>query len=147
MVTSAVLGWRLSDAEGSVAAVRAGLFGVFTVAAFTLFVAVLVDFDRWVDDVRPYPKRVLRRRSGNGVRAFARLVAGMLGGYAAVMTWVWSWTGAALAWALGRVGTGLTSSWVRLGQGASWALVPYRTGVGRVWVWVGTGSANGLGRA
>jgi hypothetical protein len=147
MVTSAVLGWTLSDAEGSLAAVRAGLFGVFTAAAFTLFVAVLVDFDRWVDDVRPYPKRAIRRRSGGGARAIARVIARMLDGDAAVMTWIWSRAGAALAWALGGLGTGLTWSWVRLGRGTSWVLVPYRTGAGRLWSWVGAGSAWGLGRA
>lgn len=147
MVASAVLGWSLTDAEGSLAAVRAGLFGVFTLAAFTLFVAVLVDFDRWVDDVRPYPKRAIRGRAGQGGRAIARLGAGLLAGYAAVMTWVWSRVGATVAWALGGIGAGLTWSWVRLGNGMSRVLVPYRAGAGRLWSAAGAGSAWALGQA
>jgi hypothetical protein len=147
MVASAVLGWRLADAEGSLAAVRAGLFGLFTLAAFTLFVVVLVDFDRWVDDVRPYPKRAIRGRVGRGTRTVARLTASILAGYATVMTWLWSWVGAALAWAIGGIGIGLTWSWVRVGDGMSWVLVPYRTGAGRLWSWVGSGSSWALGHA
>jgi hypothetical protein len=147
MVASAVLGWRLSDAEGSLAAVRAGLFGVFTLAAFTLFVAVLVDFDRWVDDVRPYPKRAIRRRAGGAVRAVARLIAWVLALYAAVMSRLWSGAGAALTWALGRGGAGLTWSWVQFGHAMSWVLVRYRAGAGRLWRWVGAESAWALGHA
>jgi hypothetical protein len=147
MVASAVLGWRLADAEGSLAAVRAGLFGLFTLAAFTLFVVVLVDFDRWVDDVRPYPKRAIRGRVGRGTRTVARLTASILAGYATVMTWLWSWVGAVLAWAIGGIGIGLTWSWVRVGDGMSWVLVPYRAGAGRLWSWVGSGSSWALGHA
>ena len=147
MVASAIAGWRLSDAEGSLAAVRAGLFGLFVLAAFTLFVAVVVDTDRWVEDVRPYPKRAIRRQAGRAARGLARLVAWILAGYAAVMTGLWSRAGAASAWALGGTGAGLTWSWVQLGRGLSWVLVPYRAGAGRVWLWVGAGSAWALGRA
>jgi hypothetical protein len=147
MVASAVLGWRLSNAEGSLAAVRAGLFGVFTLAAFTLFVAVLVDFDRWVDDVRPYPKRAIRRRFGRAARSVARLIAWVLAVYATVMTRLWSGAGAALAWALGRGGAGVAWSWVELGHGTSWVLVRYRAGAGRLWSWVGAGSSSAIGHA
>jgi hypothetical protein len=163
MGASAVLGWQLSDAEGSLPAVRATLFGVFTLSAFVLFVVVLADFDRWVDEVRPYPKRALRRRAGRVSRAFARLIAWLLAGYGAAATSVWSRVGAGLTsvggglgrtitwasvwlgrggtWTLVALGAVLTASWAWLTRAGPWMFVRYRAFAG--WLWSTTGRGSG----
>jgi hypothetical protein len=148
MVVSAALGWILSgnDATAFVAG-RAASFAAFTLAAWVLFVAVVVDFDRWVESVRPYPKRVVRRWLARIARRVARVLAWALACYAAVMTWLWSAAGRGLAWVLARAGEGLTLLWSWLVLVGAGVLVRYRATVGWLWSAAGRGLAWVLARA
>jgi hypothetical protein len=158
-----------SDRDGFLAVAQAGLFILFAVAALTLFAAVVMDFDRWVDTVRPVPKRVARRWVGRGVRRICRVIAWVLALYGALMTWTWStiggalggmigragsallwlwvWVGRALSWVLGRSGVGLTVVWAWLVRAGELVLVRYRVGAGRVWSWTGRALAWALDRS
>jgi hypothetical protein len=172
IVASLVLARALSlsnDRDGFLAVAQAGLFVLFAVAALTLFAAVVMDFDRWVDTVRPVPKRLARRWVGRGVRRICRVVAWVLALYGAVMTWTWStiggalggvmgragsallwlwvWVGRALSWALGRASVGLTVLWAWLARAGEWLLVRYRLGAGWVWSSSGRALARGLDRS
>jgi hypothetical protein len=158
-----------SDRDGFLAVVQAGLFVLFAVAALTLFAAVVMDFDRWVDTVRPVPKRVARRWVGRGVRRICRVFAWVLALYGALMTWTWStigralggvigraasallwlwvWLGRALSWVLDRAGVGLTLLWAWLVRAGEWLLVRYRVGAGWVWSSAGQSLSRALDRA
>jgi hypothetical protein len=173
MVASLTLVRVLSGDRGVSAAVQAALFVTFAVAAFTLFVVVVVDFDRWVDTVSPVPKRVFRRWLGRTVRRVCRMVIRLLAFYGGILTRLWlrvgaatgwvlshsaaavAWllasAGRALAWVLARVGEGLTWLWVRLVRAGVWTLVRYRavvqwlwTSAGRVFAWVLARVGEGL---
>jgi hypothetical protein len=172
IVASLVLARALSlssDRDGSLAVAQAGLFVIFAVAALTLFAAVVMDFDRWVDTVPPVPKRVARRWVGRVVRRLCRLVAWVLTLYGAVMTWTWStigrvlgavvgragsallwlwlWVGSALSRVVGRTSVGLTVLWAWVVRAGEWLLVRYRAGVGWVWSSAGRGLAWTLDRS
>jgi hypothetical protein len=147
MVVSAVLVWVLRDGEGAVAAGRAACFGVFAIASWTLLVAVLVDFDRWVDTVPPVPKRAVRRLVARTARRVGRVLVCALAIYGAGMTWLWSRAGRALGWVLGRSGAGLAWLWVMVVRVGGDVLVGYRAALG--WLWSMAGGALGwvLGRS
>jgi hypothetical protein len=172
IVASLVLARALSlssDRDGSLAVAQAGLFVIFAVAALTLFAAVVMDFDRWVDTVPPVPKRVARRWVGRVVRRLCRLVAWVLTLYGAVMTWTWStigrvlgavvgragsallwlwlWVGSALSRVVGRTSVGLTVLWAWVVRAGEWLLVRYRAGVGWLWSSAGRGLAWTLDRS
>jgi len=62
LVVSLAVVWMLpTHATGLLVEARGVAFGIFTLSAWTLLVAVLIDFDRWVGTVRPVPKRLVRR--------------------------------------------------------------------------------------
>jgi hypothetical protein len=172
IVASLVLARALSlssDRDGSLAVAQAGLFVIFAVAALTLFAAVVMDFDRWVDTVPPVPKRVARRWVGRVVRRLCRLVAWVLTLYGAVMTWTWStigrvlgavvgragsallwlwlWVGSALSRVVGRTSVGLTVLWAWVVRAGEWLLAWYRAGVGWLWSSAGRGLAWTLDRS
>ena len=158
-----------SDRDGFLAVAQAGLFVLFAVAALTLFAAVVMDFDRWVDTVRPVPKRVARRWIGRCVRSICRVVAWVFALYGGLMTWIWStvgealggvigragsallwlwvWVGRSLSWVLGRSSVGLTSLWAWLVRAGEWLLVRYRVVAGLVWSWAGRALAWALDRS
>ena len=158
-----------SDRDGFLAVAQAGLFVLFAVAALTLFAAVVMDFDRWVDTVRPVPKRVARRWIGRCVRSICRVVAWVFALYGGLMTWIWStvgealggvigragsallwlwvWVGRSLSWVLGRSSVGLTSLWAWLVRAGEWLLVRYRVVAGLVWSWASRALSWALDRS
>jgi len=134
LVVSLAVVWMLpTHATGLLVEARGVAFGIFTLSAWTLLVAVLIDFDRWVGTVRPVPKRLVRRFVARVARALGRAPGWMLACYGAAMTWLWNAVLRALAWALGGSGTALTRTWVWLTRAATWTLVRYRRAL--TWTW------------
>ncbi len=147
MVVSAVLAWMLRDGVGAVAAGRAASFGVFAIASWTLLVAVLVDFDRWIDTVPPVPKRVVRRFVARSARRVGRALAWVLAVYGAAVGGLWSSAGLVLGWVLGRSGAALAWWWSTVVRVVGGALVWYRAAAGGVWSSAGRALAWVLVRA
>ena len=147
MVVSAVLAWMMRDGVGAVAAGRAASFGVFAIASWTLLVAVLVDFDRWIDTVPPVPKRALRRLVARSARRVGRVLAWTLAVYGAGVTWLWSRAGRALGWMLVRSGAGLAWFWSTAARVVGGVLVWYGAAMGRMWSTAGRTLAWVLGRS
>src|SRR6266700_3981873 len=140
MLASLALAWTLSGDHVQFAAGQAALFALFAVASLTLFGAMIMDFDKWVESVPPVPKRVLRRWFARCAEKVGRLVVRGLARYRAAMTCVWVPTGRALVWMLDRYGTVLTWLWTRIVRAGAWALAAYCSGL--TWLWTRIGRAG-----